>query len=58
MEVEEFSYFLFKVEGLAFRCPVFVGEGGAKVSFDEFDEQVAVFRCEFFHGCCFLRVRV
>ena len=37
MEVEEFSYFLLKVEGLAFGSPVFVGEGGTKVSFDEFD---------------------
>ena len=42
MEVEEFAYFLFKVDGLAVRSPVFVGDGGAKGSFDEFYEKVAV----------------
>ena len=42
MEVEEFAYFLFKVEGVAVGSPVFVGDGGAKVFFEEFYEKVAV----------------
>ena len=43
VEVEEFSYFLFKVEGLAVGSPVFVGDCGAEGSFDEFYQKIAVF---------------
>lgn len=56
MEVEEFSYFLFKVEGLAVGSPVFVGDCGAEGSFHEFYEQAAVLVCKFFHGNSFLIV--
>ena len=42
MEVLEIAYFLFMVEGVAVGSPVFVGDGGAKVFFEEFYEKVAV----------------
>ena len=50
MEIQEFSYFLFKVKGLAVGSKVFVGDGWAEGGFYEFYEKVAVCCCKFFHG--------